>query len=1332
MDPLQEHTPSDSITDRNSDTTVDASPTVDRSKQFLDRLILFRATKEIVHINHAIAMMEEIISDPVTSDDGRVWILGNLSTAHFEKFKQFGELDDLEKGIEAGKQAAAGTPPDHPDRMERWSRLAFMFHARYCSLNVTDDLGNTIEASQQALAADSPDHPLHGARLCNLAIYHYQRFQRSGSIDDLHESIKIGAEACETKIPDLNIHARTLCNLGMYCFERFKLLGNLDDVDDALVAAEMAAVIATPSDPIQDELVRHLHHYRHHKQQWLGNSSTSETEPAMQASQPGEPEDSERAVANLEEGPGLTTQDPTKRALVLANLSRLLVQRFGKWGALSDLERAVEVAREGVSILLPDSQDRYSPLESLGKALCLRFKRLGALDDLQEGIAMYGRAVDQIPFDHKGRGFLLMSHAVQLSARYQLLDQVDDLEQAILAGEEALKAFNMDSFEEMGDLHQDEPSARATETDTAAVPLDYDSQSTTLSNLGGFYQLRFMRSGNLEDLEKGIQFATRSVAVVSPDNPSRSDRFANLGIALFYRHKRLNSLDDLENGIQAFEDGLPAFGHKPPPTYYSNWAVLLHSRFERLGVVDNLNQAIEITEKGASEMGADSPDRRFACYSLAILYEGRFKQSDTVQDLEKAISSMAEAIERTTPGHYDLATELGIMSGLLLRRYQRVEELEDLLRAITLSEDAVALTPVDHQSRANKLFTLSKAFYLRSDLLKSLEEQSQNWAHPTTGAGPQDRLDAVSFRKLFYKNSEPRTSIAELNSAIETAVEAWRCHLSPPRKRIRGAWYAGALMAKICRWDEAGSLLANAVRILSTVSLRILNRHDQEHTLSEFSQLPAFAVSIAFQAGSTAADGLSLLELSRGIIMGFSIDCRTDLSELRLIHPYIFDRFDRLRIEIDLPLGDQLWRNISPQCQLPGIFAHHNTEDQRRRRALAINEIEETLVHIRQLPGFEGFQLPPSATTLMTIAAEGPIITFNCSEFRSDAIILTSSGIKLLPLPKMVFSTAVDLMGQLRVLRRGKRSTFVSRNKTLSDLLLWLWEVAVLPVFEELGFVAVDDANLPRVWWIGVGILAQAPFHAAGVHSRDSTCNTLSRAISSYIPTIKALSYTRQKSLEINNADSRLLTITTSNTPHSPVPAASKWGPLANAVNEAQEIKDVVGHVSHVTHLDSPSVAQVLSELPSYHAIHFACHGVSDSNRPSDSHLVLVGDNSTEVGKLTVAAVANMNLRNAQIAYLSACSSADNPSAKLLDESIHIASGFQLAGFSHVLATLWNSEDRACRQVAVEFYRLLFNGQPGDQGHRVVSTSFHHAVKRLRRETLEQPIKWVPFIHTGA
>lgn len=76
-----------------------------------------------------------------------------------------------------------------------------------------------------------------------------------------------------------------------------------------------------------------------------------------------------------------------------------------------------------------------------------------------------------------------------------------------------------------------------------------------------------------------------------------------------------------------------------------------------------------------------------------------------------------------------------------------------------------------------------------------------------------------------------------------------------------------------------------------------------------------------------------------------------------------------------------------------------------------------------------------------------------------------------------------------------------------------------------------------------------------------------------------------------------------------------------------------------------------------------------------------------ETGKLTVGAIANIKNKTGQVAYLSACCTAANASDAWADESIHIASSFQLAGFSHVLGTMWESDDTASRDVSGEFDR---------------------------------------------
>jgi CHAT domain len=104
--------------------------------------------------------------------------------------------------------------------------------------------------------------------------------------------------------------------------------------------------------------------------------------------------------------------------------------------------------------------------------------------------------------------------------------------------------------------------------------------------------------------------------------------------------------------------------------------------------------------------------------------------------------------------------------------------------------------------------------------------------------------------------------------------------------------------------------------------------------------------------------------------------------------------------------------------------------------------------------------------------------------------------------------------------------------------------------------------------------------------------------------------------------------------------------------------------------MGSPPEA-VLAELGRCAIAHFACHGYSDPADPSHSRLLLHG--SAE--PLTVAGLAPVNLSHADLAYLSACQTAINSAARLIDEAIHLSAAFQLAGFRQVIGTPWEVED---------------------------------------------------------
>ncbi len=58
---------------------------------------------------------------------------------------------------------------------------------------------------------------------------------------------------------------------------------------------------------------------------------------------------------------------------------------------------------------------------------------------------------------------------------------------------------------------------------------------------------------------------------------------------------------------------------------------------------------------------------------------------------------------------------------------------------------------------------------------------------------------------------------------------------------------------------------------------------------------------------------------------------------------------------------------------------------------------------------------------------------------------------------------------------------------------------------------------------------------------------------------------------------------------------------------------------------------------------------------------------------------------SAELAFLSACETAQ-PGARLADEAIHLASAFSLAGYRHVIGTLWPVGDQHAVDIADDIY----------------------------------------------
>jgi CHAT domain-containing protein len=120
-------------------------------------------------------------------------------------------------------------------------------------------------------------------------------------------------------------------------------------------------------------------------------------------------------------------------------------------------------------------------------------------------------------------------------------------------------------------------------------------------------------------------------------------------------------------------------------------------------------------------------------------------------------------------------------------------------------------------------------------------------------------------------------------------------------------------------------------------------------------------------------------------------------------------------------------------------------------------------------------------------------------------------------------------------------------------------------------------------------------------------------------------------------------------------------------------------------------------------------------------------------GTLSLEQVGGLDLSRAELAFLSACQTAIG-GVRVLDESVHLSAAFQLAGYRHVIGTMWAVADSLSAEVVAGIYDELRGGSGGtlaalDPGKSALAV--HQAVRRLRDRYPGLPLRWIPYLHLG-
>ena len=1306
-------------------------------------------------LRRAIELSEEAIEQALPEDEGRTDFLCTLSFLYETKYEKTFDVEALEWAVYYGEGTVASVPLGHKEYGLHQHNLGDKLSSLYKRTGVKEYLDRAMIAARKAVEATPMDHPNRAGYLNNLANCMSRVATLSGLKSDAEEALRLAQAVVDTASEDDWRYPIYLTNLGNRYSEMYSFNHNVEDLDESIKFGRLTLDQEAKSDTISQRIPGHMsnlagslfHRYRKTQSQ----------------------DDFQEAVTLQQMALALLPQNlHAERALILGNLSTFLEDQYRSSRDIKHLEEAITYARAAVDGSLTGSPDQGDHLESLSRLLVKRFKHTNDPIDLNEAEQQAEKAVLAPVYegsDEKSR-WLVFSHLANTIASNFSLERT-------LTTDQVDRAYAM--------------AKRAIEE----LPTHHSHRHLLLNNLASVLQYRFRRSSSQIDLDTAIALVQEGLDSIDPTDVNRAMLLSNLShyLGLKYEYTRFRS--QLEDSVTLAEEALKVakLGNLSDLTrYYTTLAGASASRFEKFGDLKDLERAVSISETAITAAPPGKPGKLAEMRLNASLELGRKVRSGwgTFADVERAVELAQQAIEATPEGHHHLAKYRSSLADHYVLRFDMKGDMADLDHAISLTEQVLASLPIGHLNRSLCLQDLSRYYEWKSeakirvqsskptflagevskeevatpsgDVLSGSKHSATDYLDKaielsvkSVDACSEDNWDRARLLNHLGDLLRQRVPFSHSDDDIEDCLwsydRALKADLAAPRDRILAARSAASVCMQAGAISKASEFLIEAMRILPKIHTRASERGDEYDQAADFRNLASDAAAVALRAGKTAYEALCLLESGNAVIIGTTIDYRSDVSDLHATHPEVAEDFERTRREIDFPANNPN-RNDPSRHVLTDRYGPIA-----KKRRMAAGHLEKLLSTIRNLPGHDKFLLPPAEDHLLHLASSGPIVILNSSFMatRADAIIVTSKSIKSVYLEQATRrgfyqpsreaidagSDADEFALETGVFKGGLR-TRAKRNSRMKYLLKYSWETFLEPVCSFLeAEVNHNSDHLPHVCWIRFGLpFNQIPIHAIGDGTKASRASVYSRVISSYAPSIKALIYARERDFTfLSTPNPRLLVATMESTP-------GIFNSLSGINDEVTAIKKIMEDHVKITHLTQPEAQVVLNQLSNAQAAHFACHGSSDMLDPSNSSLIFTKtnqDGNEEADPLRVRDISLSNHfagTNMQLAYLSACSGASNDIQALADESVHMGSSFLLAGFSHVIATMWDVEDDVCVDMAREFYKHLLMGREKPEGsmqrHQRVSWALHKALEPVRRTYWDEPLVWAPFIHMGA
>jgi tetratricopeptide (TPR) repeat protein len=857
-----------------------------------------------------------------------------------------------------------------------------------------------------------------------------------------------------------------------------------------------------------------------------------------------------------------------------------------------DLDVNIALAREDLALASATESPELSELARahsvLGLYLLIRYQHSGQLRDVEEACVHDRRALDITPPDDDDMVERKAALAVDLDHIYRFRTADIDLEEeAINLMSQALEMTSIDDEEwatrqyNLGTyLHaryltdgKIESLREAISRTSSAVDAAQVEDEDFLMELAALYECMYAHDGRVENLDKAIGIGRRAVAIAPNKSIALVRAQTTLGSSLQTRYLRTGNSDDLEACIA----------------------------LER--------SAIKLSPPGHADT---SPLQSRLGASLWLRYLHTQEQTD----LEAAIDLERAALKSSSPDQMNYAVHNANLGKSLVELYEITSDLSHLNEAIALEWEAVRVHPT-HPWRPWWQSSLATSLISRFDSSHNMDDlhEAVNLSSSAATDTPPTSLDfpavQLQFAQILMKDAEVRGDNQRLPEATAGLLAGMHATHTLPNVRIQPAlelaklaWSRGTHDVALEAYQEVMELLPQVLWLGMGIADRIA-RSEQLNLAA----ISADAAACCLDANEPEK-AVEMLEQGRSMLWSQSLSLQADVTALHQSNQVeVAERF--------ITLSNRLssWNALLDEQRAADADEGHQLTAQ----------WTALIKEIRDLQGFHQFLGSKSFEFLSRAASNGPIVIFNASRYRCDAITITPNGhVVVIPLSKLT----VDIIHQEQSTHRsrssGHRPIVFARREVGHSLRQWLWSNIMHPVYISLSKL---DTELDRVWLCPTGPFTFLPLHIAGPDDMEEP-GFIDLVLPSYTPTISALLRAQDRYHDNRGGPFTMLAVGLTEAPG--------LSPLPQTANELRLIRQYVPNESLLTLQDSEAtVKKVTVELPNRSWVHFCCHGHQDTaNQPLKSSLHLYD------GNLQISDLMQVNIKPAEFAFLSACQTA--------------------------------------------------------------------------------------------